>query len=105
MEPHTLLGVLIAVVVYAWDSSNRVVVEREVTEDDIMSVTYDVVSGPLFFATAQSFIDIFPVDDIQYDPDEYEIISIFFSTLAVETKLLRLQYFFIMSIGTAMYRY
>jgi len=68
-----LIGVLIAVVVYAWDSSNRVVVEREVTEDDITSVTYNV-SGPLFFATAQSFIDIFPMDDIQYDPDEVVIL-------------------------------
>lgn len=68
-----LSGVVIAVIVYAWDSSNRVVVEREVTADDISSVTYNV-SGPLFFATAQSFVDIFSINDIQHDPDEVVIL-------------------------------
>jgi len=49
-----LAGVLIAVIMYAWDSSNRVVVEREVTADDVSSVTYNV-SGPLFFCNSPKF--------------------------------------------------
>jgi len=61
-------GVFIAVFVYAWDSSNRVVVDRELS-DDGMNVTYNI-SGPLFFATAQSFLDTFPAEEIEYDPED-----------------------------------
>mmetsp|Transcript_34634 Transcript_34634/g.69967 ORF Transcript_34634/g.69967 Transcript_34634/m.69967 type:complete len:694 (+) Transcript_34634:544-2625(+) len=61
-------GVLIAVFVYVWDSSNRVVVDRELSEDG-MNVTYNI-SGPLFFATAQSFLDTFPAEEIEHDPED-----------------------------------
>jgi len=61
-------GVFVAVFVYAWDSSNRVVVDRELSEDG-MNVTYNI-SGPLFFATAQSFLDTFPAEEIEHDPED-----------------------------------
>ena len=61
-------GVFIAVFVYVWDSSNRVVVDRELSEDG-MNVTYNI-SGPLFFATSQSFLDTFPAEEIEHDPED-----------------------------------
>lgn len=68
-----LAGVLIAAFVYVWDSSTRVIVEREVSADESSSVTYNV-TGPLFFATAGGFCDIFPLEEIQFDPDEVVIL-------------------------------
>jgi SulP family sulfate permease len=64
-----LSGVLIAAFVYVWDSSTRVIVEREVRSEESTSVSYNV-TGPLFFATAEGFCDIFPLEEIQFDPDE-----------------------------------
>jgi len=61
-------GVLISVFAFVWDSSARVVVVRE-PSDDGESVTYHV-SGPLFFATAQSFLEIFPIEEIEMDPED-----------------------------------
>lgn len=68
-----LAGVLIAAFVYVWDSSTRVIVEREISADESTSVTYNV-TGPLFFATAGGFCDIFPLEEIQFDPDEVVIL-------------------------------
>mmetsp|Transcript_24664 Transcript_24664/g.36533 ORF Transcript_24664/g.36533 Transcript_24664/m.36533 type:complete len:481 (+) Transcript_24664:1-1443(+) len=68
-----LSGVLIAAFVYVWDSSTRVIVEREVNAEESTSVTYNV-TGPLFFATAGGFCDIFPLEEIQFDPDEVVIL-------------------------------
>ena len=68
-----LSGVLIAAFVYVWDSSTRVIVEREVNAEESSSVTYNV-TGPLFFATAEGFSDIFPLEEIQFDPDEVVIL-------------------------------
>mmetsp|Transcript_16513 Transcript_16513/g.23477 ORF Transcript_16513/g.23477 Transcript_16513/m.23477 type:complete len:702 (-) Transcript_16513:103-2208(-) len=68
-----LSGIVISLIVYAWDSSNRVVVERETSSEDPDSVTYNV-SGPLFFATAQSFVEIFTEEDICSDPSEVIIL-------------------------------
>jgi len=73
-------GTLISVLLYSWDSSNRVVVERETSLEDISGdingeeeqkeiVTYNV-SGPLFFATASAFVDIFSIEEIQFDPEK-----------------------------------
>jgi SulP family sulfate permease len=67
-----LSGVLIATFVYVWDSSTRVIVEREVHSEETSNVTYNV-TGPLFFATAEGFSDIFPLEEIQFDPDEVVI--------------------------------
>lgn len=64
-----LAGVFISAFVYVWDSSTRVIVEREVSAEESASVTYNV-TGPLFFATAGGFSDIFPLEEIQFDPDE-----------------------------------
>jgi SulP family sulfate permease len=64
-----LSGVLIAGFVYVWDSSTRVIVEREISSDEATSVTYNI-TGPLFYATAGGFSDIFPVEEVQFDPDE-----------------------------------
>ena len=63
-----LTGVLVSVFIYAWDSSNSVVVDRELSEDG-MNVTYNIY-GPLFFATAQSFLDTFPAEEIKHDPED-----------------------------------
>lgn len=68
-----LAGVFVACFVYVWDSSTRVIVEREVSGEESSSVTYNV-SGPLFFATAGGFSDIFPLEEIQFDPDEIVIL-------------------------------
>lgn len=68
-----LSGVFIAAFVYVWDSSTRVIVEREVSAEESASVTYNV-AGPLFFATAGGFSDIFPLEEIQFDPDEIVIL-------------------------------
>jgi len=68
-----LSGVLVACFVYVWDSSTRVIVEREVNSEEATSVTYSV-TGPLFFATASGFSDIFPMEEIQFDPDEVVIL-------------------------------
>ena len=66
-------GVLLASFVYVWDSSTRVIVEREINAEEATSVTYSV-TGPLFFATASGFSDIFPMEEIQFDPDEVVIL-------------------------------
>lgn len=68
-----LSGVVIAAFVYVWDSSTRVIVEREVSAEESTSVTYNV-TGPLFFATSAGFCDIFPLEEIQFDPDEVVIL-------------------------------
>jgi len=68
-----LAGVFVAAFVYVWDSSTRVIVEREVSAEESASVTYNV-TGPLFFATAAGFSDIFPIEEIQFDPDEIVIL-------------------------------
>jgi len=68
-----LAGVFIAAFVYVWDSSTRVIVEREVSAEESASVTYNV-TGPLFFATSGGFSDIFPLEEIQFDPDEIVIL-------------------------------
>jgi MFS superfamily sulfate permease-like transporter len=65
--------VLIAAFVFVCDSSTRVIVEREVNAEESASVTYNV-TGPLFFATAGGFCDIFPLEEIQFDPDEVVIL-------------------------------
>jgi len=76
-------GVLFSILIYAWDSSNRVSVERKTSIDETLAeetyhnplrekevtkvVTYHV-SGPLFFATSQTFVDAFQLEEIQFDP-------------------------------------
>lgn len=76
-------GVLFSILIYAWDSSNRVSVERKTSIDETLAeetyhnplrekvvtkvVTY-YVSGPLFFATSQTFVDVFQLEEIQFDP-------------------------------------
>jgi SulP family sulfate permease len=66
-------GLIMAALVFVWDSSTRVIVEREVNATEATSVTYNV-QGPLFFATSTGFSDIFPIDEIQYDPEEVVIL-------------------------------
>jgi len=68
-----LAGILVAAFVYVWDSSTRVIVEREIASEEATSVTYNV-TGPIFYATAGGFSDIFPLEEIQYDPDEVVIL-------------------------------
>lgn len=68
-----LSGILVAAFVYVWDSSTRVIVEREIASEQATSVTYNV-KGPIFYATAGGFSDIFPLEEIQYDPDEVVIL-------------------------------
>jgi len=66
-----LVGVVMAVFIFVWDSSNRIVIEKEVIEEE-GTVTYNI-SGPIFFATAQGFIDIFETEDFEGDPEEVVI--------------------------------
>ena len=65
--------VFVAAFVYLWDSSTRVIVEHEVSAEESMNVTYNV-TGPLFFAAAACFSNIFPLEEIKVDPDEIELL-------------------------------
>jgi len=65
-----LSGVLISVFVFIWDSSTRIIVRGEGSAEEAgKSITY-TVTGSLFYATADSFCDFFPIEEIQYDPGE-----------------------------------
>ena len=69
LSMRLLAEVFVAVFVYLWDSSTRVIVEHEVSAEESMNVTYNV-TGPLFFATAAGFSNIYLFEGIQDDPDE-----------------------------------
>ncbi|GAB6034080.1 SulP family inorganic anion transporter [Galenea microaerophila] len=59
-------GVIVSALVFAWQHAQRVMVEAEETEIDGKKVKIYTVYGPLFFASAQNFVDLF---DPKNDPD------------------------------------
>jgi len=61
-------GICIAVFAYAWDSSNRILVERKKNED-CEHVTY-FVAGPIFFGTGHLMLNMFTEKVIKSDPVE-----------------------------------
>lgn len=57
-----IAGVIVAALVFAWQHAQKIILERRVQADG--KVIYHV-HGPLFFASAQNFVDQF---DIANDP-------------------------------------
>ena len=60
------IGIVIACLVFAWDSGSRVKLERSVSEDG-SKVYYDV-TGPIFFGSVKPLLEMFP--DPNKDPKE-----------------------------------
>jgi SulP family sulfate permease len=63
-------GVIVSALVFAWQHAQRVMVEAKVEEIDGKTVKTYTVYGPLFFASAQNFIDMF---DPENDPECVQI--------------------------------
>ena len=67
-----IAGVIISALVFAWEHAERIILDASTTENDGETVKEYKVHGPLFFASAQNFID-------QFDPkDDPEAVSIDF---------------------------
>jgi len=64
-----LAGILFTGVVYAWQSGMNIVVTPYLSQDGMKKVY--AIKGPLFFGSAQRFIDSF--NNVENDPDEIEI--------------------------------
>lgn len=61
-----IAGVIVAALVFAWEHAQRILLEETTEEiDGQLTKTYKV-QGPLFFASAQNFVDMF---DPKNDPD------------------------------------
>lgn len=59
-----LIGVIIAALVFAWESAKRI---RARTSTDVNGVKHYEIYGPLFFGSTRAFTDKF---DVATDPDE-----------------------------------
>lgn len=71
-----LVGVIIAALVFAWESAKRIRARKRIDED---GVKHYEIYGPLFFASVSTFNDKF---DIVNDPDE--VIIDFFESRVVD---------------------
>lgn len=61
-----ITGVIVSALVFAWQHAQRVLLTTEMTEIEGRKVKIYKVHGPLFFASAQNFVENF---DIKNDPD------------------------------------
>ncbi len=61
-----IAGVVVAALVFAWEHAQRVMVEQSIAIIDGKTVKTYKVQGPLFFASAKNFIDMF---DAKNDPE------------------------------------
>lgn len=62
-----LIGVIISVLVFAWESAKRIRARKRIDED---GVKHYELYGPLFFGSTTAFIDKF---DVENDPEEIVI--------------------------------
>ena len=61
-----IAGVIVSALVFAWQHAQRIILETSIEEVDGRPVKTYKVQGPLFFASAKNFIDMF---DPKNDPD------------------------------------
>ena len=61
-----IAGIIVAALVFAWRHAQRIILETSMQEKDGKPVKSYKVNGPLFFASAQNFIEMF---DVKNDPD------------------------------------
>ena len=61
-----IAGVIVAALVFAWQHAQRILLEEKTEEINGKVIKTYKVQGPLFFASAQNFIDMF---DPKNDPD------------------------------------
>lgn len=59
-------GIVVAALVFAWQHAQRIMVEASIDEIDGKMVKTYKLNGPLFFASAKNFLDLFDFDN---DPD------------------------------------
>lgn len=61
-----IAGIVVAALVFAWQHAERILLETSLEDvDGVTTKTYKV-NGPLFFASAKNFMDLF---DAKNDPD------------------------------------
>ncbi|WP_028486924.1 SulP family inorganic anion transporter [Thiomicrorhabdus chilensis] len=65
-----IAGVIVSALVFAWQHAQRIILEESLEERDGKTVKTYKVNGPLFFASAKNFIDLFDPKD---DPDCVQI--------------------------------
>ncbi|NPA71668.1 MAG: SulP family inorganic anion transporter [Gammaproteobacteria bacterium] len=61
-----IAGIVVAALVFAWEHAQRIMLEQSIETIDGKVVKTYKVQGPLFFASAKNFIDMF---DIEHDPE------------------------------------
>lgn len=61
-----IAGIIVAALVFAWQHAERIILEESVSEEDGKKIKTYKVNGPLFFASAKNFIDMF---DVNQDPE------------------------------------
>lgn len=61
-----IAGVIVSALVFAWQHAQRVLLETSTIEKDGKTAKIYKVNGPLFFASAQNFLDMF---DLKNDPE------------------------------------
>lgn len=71
-----VVGVIISALTYAWNSAKRIDASRRPSVREAGALVYDI-QGPLFFASASSFRDLFNI------PDDPEIVIIDFKNSRV----------------------
>jgi SulP family sulfate permease len=65
-----IAGIIVAALVFAWQHAERIMLEQSTAEVDGKVVKTYKVQGPLFFASAKNFIDMF---DPKNDPECVQI--------------------------------
>ena len=60
-----VVGVIVSALVYAWNASKRITASKRASVQTEGALVYDI-HGPLFFASATHFVELFQVSD---DPD------------------------------------
>jgi len=65
-----IAGIIVAALVFAWQHAERIILETSAEEKDGKTVKIYKVHGPLFFASAKNFIDMF---DPKNDPECVQI--------------------------------
>lgn len=61
-----IAGVIVSALVFAWQHAQKVILESSLVEKDGKTAKIYKVNGPLFFASAQNFIEMF---DVKNDPE------------------------------------
>lgn len=65
-----IAGVIVSALVFAWQHAQRIMLESSIVEKDGKTAKIYKVHGPLFFASAQNFVEMF---DVNNDPECVQI--------------------------------